>query len=126
MSTDSALTVEVSELSGYALVTAAGSIDFTTNALLHEELGRALALTRLAVIVDLTEVHFCDSSGLNVLAMARRKASARGITVVAAGLQSRVERVFAVTGLDQALYPQPDLQTAINWLETGSRNPGAS
>jgi anti-sigma B factor antagonist len=113
-------------LVGYALVTAAGSIDFSTHALLDEHLDQALQLTRIAVIVDMTEVNFCDSSGLNAFARARRQAIARGITIVAVGLHDRVELVFGITGLDQAFYPQPDLETALRWLETGTSSPGAS
>ena len=120
MSTNSALTVDVSQLAGYAVVTVAGSIDFTTRQLLEEQLDRALELTRLAVIVDLSAVDYCDSTGLNTFAKARRQATARGIVVVTAGLRDRVEYVFAMTRLNQAFYSQPDLETAVRWLENGS------
>ncbi|HEU5157367.1 MAG TPA: anti-sigma factor antagonist [Streptosporangiaceae bacterium] len=120
MSTDPALSVRVSELAGYAVVTAAGSIDFTTRATLEEHLEQALELTRLAVIVDLTDVEFCDSTGLNTFARIRRQATARGVVVVTAGLRDRVKDVFTMTRLTQAFYAQPDLETAIRWLENGS------
>jgi anti-sigma B factor antagonist len=120
MSADQALTVRVSQREGYAVVTVTGSIDVTTHDRLAEQLERALHLTQLAVIVDLSEVDFCDSTGLNTFTQAHRKVTARGITMVTAGLQDRVEYVFAVTRLKQAFHAQPDLDSAVRWLENGS------
>jgi anti-sigma B factor antagonist len=120
MSAEETLTVRVTKREGYAVVTVSGSIDVTTNDLLREQLDRALELTRLAVIVDLSEVDFCDSTGLNTFTQAHRKVTARGITMVTAGLQDRVEYVFAVTRLKQAFHAQPDLDTAVRWLENGT------
>lgn len=120
MSADQDLTVRVSTQAGYAVVTVIGSIDVTTRALLDEGLDEASRLTRLAVIVDLSRVEFCDSTGLNAFTQAHRRATARGITMVVAGLRKRVEHVFAVTRLEQAFHTQPDLDTAIGWLENGS------
>jgi anti-sigma B factor antagonist len=120
MRTDHELTLQVARLADYAVVTAAGSIDFTTQARLEEHLGKALEMTRVAVIVDMTAVTFCDSVGLNVFAQARRQATARGITMIMAGLQHRVQRVFAITRLDQAFHSRPDVATAVSWLENGT------
>jgi anti-anti-sigma factor len=122
MRTDPALTVRVSRLAGYAVVSAAGSIDFTTRALLEEHLDQALRLTKLAVIVDLTEVEFCDSTGLNTFARVRRQATAQRIVMVTAGLRDRVKDAFTMTRLAQAFYAQPDLETAVRWLENGTAN----
>jgi anti-sigma B factor antagonist len=126
MSTEPSLTFQVAQTAGYAVVTPAGSIDFTSHELLEEQLDQALQMTRLAVIVDMNKVNFCDSSGLNTFARAHHQATARGLTIILTGLQERVRRVFSITRLDQAFYPQPDLETAIQWLENGSTSPGAS
>jgi anti-anti-sigma factor len=122
MRTDPALTVQVSQLAGYAVVTAAGTIDFTTREMLEEHLDQALRLTRVAVIVDLTEVDFCDSTGLNTFARIRRQATALGIVVITAGLRDRVKDAFTMTRLAEAFYAQPDLETAVRWLENGTSN----
>lgn len=120
--TEPALTVQVSQLAGYAVVTVAGTIDFTTRDVLEEHLDQALQLTRVAVIVDLTEVDFCDSTGLNTFARIRRQATALGIVVITAGLRDRVKDAFTMTRLAQAFYAQPDLETAVRWLENGTSN----
>lgn len=122
MGAEPALTVRISELAGYAVATVAGSIDATSSALLDEHLDRALALTGMAVIVDLTEVDFCDSTGLHTFVQARRKAAARGVIVVLAGLRNRVQHVFTITQLERAFFCQPDLDAAVRWLNDGSND----
>ncbi|WP_067892183.1 STAS domain-containing protein [Actinomadura chibensis] len=123
MAAEPELTVQVSDLAGYALVSASGSIDYHTHPVLAARLEQAIAATRLAVIVDMAQVEFCDSSGLNCFARAYQRAHTCGISLVAAGLQERVHRVFTMTGLDFGVYLQPDLETAVRWLENGSRRP---
>jgi anti-sigma B factor antagonist len=120
MRTDPTLTMRISQSAGYAVATATGSIDATTSALLDEQLDQALELTQTAVIVDLTEVDFCDSTGLHTFVQARRKADARGITLVLAGLRNRVEYVSTISQLERAFFCQPDLNAAIQWLDNGS------
>lgn len=119
--TDQALTLRVSELAGYAVVAAAGSVDATTSELLDEHLDRALQLTNMAVIIDMTEVDFCDSTGLHTFVQTRRKATVRGVTVVLAGLRNRVKYVFTINRLEQAFFSQPDLDAAVRWLENGTK-----
>ncbi|TYK49459.1 STAS domain-containing protein [Actinomadura decatromicini] len=123
MAAEPELTVQVSDLAGYALVSVSGSIDYHTHPALAEQLDQAITATRLAVIVDMAHVDFCDSSGLNCFARAYQRAHTRGISLVAAGLRDRVHRVFTMTGLDFGVYLQPDLETAVRWLENGSRRP---
>jgi anti-sigma B factor antagonist len=120
MSVDPVLTVRVSELAGYVVVSATGSIDATTRAVLDEQLGHSLERTRQGVIVDLSEVDFCDSTGLDSFVQARRKATTRGLIVVIAGLRDRVAYVFGITQLKEAFHAQPDLVTALQWLEYGN------
>jgi anti-anti-sigma factor len=120
------LSVQVSRLTVYALVSVIGSVDFGTYSILSEQMDHALQLTRVALIVDMSAVDFCDSSGLNVFAQTIRKARSRGVALVVVGLRDRVARVFNVTQIDQAMHALPDLETAVRWLETGSTGTDAS
>lgn len=120
------LSVQVSRLTVYALVSVIGSVDFGTYSILSEQMDHALELTRVALIVDMSAVDFCDSSGLNVFAQTIRKARSRGVALVVVGLRDRVARVFNVTQIDQAMHALPDLETAVRWLETGSTGTDAS
>jgi anti-sigma B factor antagonist len=55
------------------------------------------------VVVDLTAVDFCDSSGLNVLVRAYKHARAQNATLTVTGAYGRVENVLRTTGLDRFL-----------------------
>ncbi|CAK7284797.1 STAS domain-containing protein [Streptomyces misionensis] len=54
-------------------------------------------------IVDLSDVSFCDSAGLNVLLGARRVAEARGAVLVLACVPAPLRRILEMTGADQVL-----------------------
>ena len=113
------LSIKVDRRSAYAVAVLAGTIDFATHERLAGELARAMTPGTAAVIVDLSAVPFCDSSGLNVFARAYRAAQARGMTLVLTGLRDRVARVFSITGLDRRICVRPDPDSALHWLETG-------
>lgn len=115
----SGLSVQVETLLGYAVATAEGSIDFGTHAALEERLAHALTLTRAALIVDMSGVVFCDSSGLSVFGRMMRQTRARAMTLVVVGLRDRVASVFAMTRMDQGLFIHSTLENAVRWLETG-------
>ncbi|MEO5875438.1 MAG: STAS domain-containing protein [Streptosporangiaceae bacterium] len=88
---------------GRALVTARGSIDLHSSESLRECLTGLIDEGEPEVIVDLTAVDFCDSSGLNVLVRAYKHARARGSSVIVTGAYGRVENVLRTTGLDRFL-----------------------
>jgi anti-sigma B factor antagonist len=54
------------------------------------------------VVVDLSALEFIDSSGLGVLVGALRRFQASGHQLSLRGPTSSIQRVFAITGLDQA------------------------
>jgi anti-anti-sigma factor len=116
----SRLRVTVRPLAEYTAAALTGDIDFTTSQRLEHQLASALADAKTALIIDLTRVGFCDSSGLSALAHIRRLSQARGRTVVLVGVSGRVANVFSLTSMDAVFYMQPDLDTAVRWLEGGA------
>jgi anti-sigma B factor antagonist len=71
-----------------------------------------------AVIVDLTQLTFIDSSGIGLLIHAFRAANGHAMhTVIAPG--SQVERVFTIAGIDTALPVFLDRADAIAALSNG-------
>ena len=66
-----ALEVRETPLSGAAGVTVTGEIDVATAQLLEEALDQAIRMTTGAFVIDLCDVTFMDSSGVNVLLRAR-------------------------------------------------------
>lgn len=77
-----------------------GEIDLYTAPTLQSELMTALNAGRARLIVDMSRVGFCDSTGINILLAAHRHASERGGELQLAGLCSAIRKVLQVTGLE--------------------------
>lgn len=86
---------------GYTIVWVQGEIDLATVPALFKELADSVQAEQCRVIVDLTDVTFMDSTGLNALAVAWRSAEARAGEVRLVGVSSTIRRVLQVTGLEQ-------------------------
>jgi len=85
----------------HAIVTASGEIDLYTAPRLHSELAAVIGNggpTR--VIVDMSGVEFCDSTGMNVLLSCLRQARERGGELELAAPRPAVLKILQVTGLD--------------------------
>jgi anti-sigma B factor antagonist len=85
----------------YTIVTICGEIDLYTAPRLHSELAGLLAEgmpTR--VVVDMSGVEFCDSTGMNVLLSCLRRARERGGELEIAAPKPAVRKILQVTGLD--------------------------
>lgn len=54
-------------------------------------------------MLDLTDVSFCDSAGLNVLLGARREAEKAEVVLVLACVPHKLHRILEMTGADQFL-----------------------
>ena len=82
----------------------AGEIDLYTAPKLHSELMTALSAatpgTPLHLVVDMTGVEFCDSTGMNVLLAAHRRAREDGGDLQLAAPRSAIRKVLQVTGLE--------------------------
>jgi anti-sigma B factor antagonist len=95
------LEVEIMRDGPEAVVVARGEIDLATQSALRDALEEASESAE-AVVLDLTDVSFLDSSGLRVLAQWKRRLSDGGggsrLRVVVHG--TPVQRIFEVTGLD--------------------------
>jgi anti-sigma B factor antagonist len=85
------------------LVAVRGELDLSTSPQLEETLRREIDAGN-RVVVDLSELEFIDSTGLNTLVTALRASSANGAElVVSPSLPAQVQRVLEVTGLDEIL-----------------------
>jgi anti-sigma B factor antagonist len=78
-----------------------GELDMGTAGRLREALERALDEGATTVVVDLSALTFMDSTGLQELAMARRRHQARGGDVVLQAPTARIRRVLHIVGFDQ-------------------------
>lgn len=84
---------------GVQLVRLRGDLDLDSSDDLSERLAAQLREPARTVLLDVSEVTFCSSAGLGVLADARRLADAGGIELVLVGVGRSVHRPLEVTGL---------------------------
>ena len=85
------------------LVELAGEMDMTTSPALSQAIERTPEGTAL-VVVDLAELGFLDSSGLNALVRGRRVLADREISMcVVVPPESPIRRVFEITRLTESL-----------------------
>ena len=88
----------------------AGEIDLYTAPRLQAELTAALAGSKSAqLVVDMSAVEFCDSTGMNVLLAAHRLASEKGGSLTLAAPRPPVRKILEVTGLESVFTIHDDL-----------------
>ena len=94
----------------HTVVSLAGEIDLYTAPHLQSELAAAMGPADPAqIVVDMSEVEFCDSTGMNVLLAAHRQACERGGGLALAQPRASVRKVLEVTGLASVFTVQDDL-----------------
>jgi len=61
------------------------------------------------LVLDLSGLEFCDSSGLSAFIAAQHRATDRGATLAVVNVPPAIRRLFRVTGLDQFFHVEgPD------------------
>ncbi|RKS79464.1 SpoIIAA-like anti-anti-sigma regulatory factor [Actinomadura pelletieri DSM 43383] len=73
------------------------------------------------LVVDMREVTFCDSTGLNAIVAANRRATEHGTAIALVALPPRVQRVFHITGIDKFIPVYETLREALGALPSTSR-----
>ncbi|MFI1726464.1 STAS domain-containing protein [Streptomyces sp. NPDC020489] len=96
------LEVTAHALDGVQVLTLAGEIDFANKDVLRQGLDSAAA-TGPRIVLDLQQVTFMDSSGLNVLIAAHQNATGAGGWLRLAGMPAAVQRTVQIVGLDSVI-----------------------
>ncbi|MFC4116313.1 STAS domain-containing protein [Nonomuraea zeae] len=99
---DTARTAEAGT-SAATTVHLSGEIDIFTSKALRRQLLDTLRHSTNLLILDLSQVSFCDSSGLAVLVGIQRRARDLGITFALANPRPYTSEVLRLTGLDRSL-----------------------
>jgi anti-anti-sigma factor len=125
----STLTVTAETLDSWTLLRVAGEIDLASGAVVRDQVHHAVASGQRRVLLDLSEVRFCDSSGVGVLIGARRllrSCSGELRLVLPAARDNRgsseVHRVFNALGIRRLFDIHPDLLSASGPAGGGSRS----
>ena len=83
-----------------AVFAPAGELDHHTAELLSEPMDEAIEAGTRRLVVDCSQLEFCDSTGLNVLLSARLRPRPEGGAVHLAAMRPTVARVLEITGAD--------------------------
>jgi anti-sigma B factor antagonist len=97
----------------HVIVTLSGEIDLYTAPRLQSQLAAALKADHpVRLVVDMSGVDFCDSTGMNVLLAAQRTAREHGGNVELSGPRPAVRKILQVTGLESVFTVVEDQATA--------------
>jgi anti-sigma B factor antagonist len=103
------------------VVTAAGEVDMATADALRVTMTESLAdmSDGCIAVLDLSQVTFLDSSGLQALVEAHRHARPRGAVWRLCGLRPSVDQVIRLTRLDDVFPVHADLAQALTGRVSG-------
>ncbi|WP_327063735.1 STAS domain-containing protein [Kitasatospora purpeofusca] len=90
-----------------------GDLDIETLPPAEQALDEALRTGPLVLVVDLEQVGFCDSSGLNLLLKARMSAKSAGAELRLAAASPTVLRLLELTGADTVFPLHPTVGDAL-------------
>jgi anti-sigma B factor antagonist len=113
-------TVTDDERGDWAVLCVSGEMDLLTSPTLRQRVHDVVADGHHSVVLDLSEVFFCDSSGVGVLVAARRLLrSCRGtlrLILPARGAPdgSHVNRVLGALGVRRLFDVYPDVDSAVD------------
>jgi anti-anti-sigma factor len=87
-------TVSIGLHEDFIVARATGELDYTSAGLLHEQIKDAWDATRSAgLVVDLSDVTFCDSMGVGVLVLLLRQSREQQSNLVLSGIPPLLERI---------------------------------
>ena len=97
------LVVRVEEQGGWAVARVSGDIDLTSAPRLRERIVQVVVGGQPRVVLDLQGVDFVDSTGLGVIVGVLKRTRSQGGDLRLVSTRSGLQKILALTGLDQAL-----------------------
>jgi anti-sigma B factor antagonist len=113
MSEQMQLRTEVVDIAGWTVVSVFGEVDVATAPELKERLTGLVNEGRVKLVLDLSVVDFLDSTGLGMIVSALKRARTHGGDLSIVCTESRITRLFEITGLDKALTVLPSVDAAV-------------
>jgi anti-anti-sigma factor len=95
----------------------AGDLDYTNAEQLRGDLLRLFEPQQRHMVLDLTDLTFCDSTGIRIFLTTRLLAQQRGGVITLASLNARLVKVFQITGLSRAFAVQATLAEAVKFVQ---------
>jgi anti-sigma B factor antagonist len=108
------LKVSTRSQGGRTVMSLGGEIDLYTAPRLHGELVTILSGDApVQIVVDMSGVDFCDSTGMNVLLAAHRRAREQGGDLELAAPRPAIRKILQVTGLESVFTVLEDPAQAV-------------
>ncbi|WUI51772.1 STAS domain-containing protein [Streptomyces sp. NBC_00414] len=108
------LSIDHDSVNGIRVVTLHGEIDHPVTHRLSDALAFPDDATPLRIVVDLGDVTFMDSSGINILITTYQRANDTQGWLRIAGAQEAVQRVLHIVGVDELIDSHPTLEQALH------------
>ncbi|MFG2424863.1 STAS domain-containing protein [Streptomyces sp. NPDC048448] len=90
----------------------AGELDYATAGALREQVERLVLSPGQDLVIDLSGLEYCDSTGITALLAARQRAQAVGADMALAAVPTNTLRILTIAGLDQVFTIRPGICTA--------------
>ncbi|MER8199244.1 STAS domain-containing protein [Streptomyces microflavus] len=103
---------------GAYVLTVTGELDHHTSPRLREALDEIALATGTGLVIDVSGLTYCDSTGITLLVTAYQRAQATGALLTLAGSSPDLLRLFRIVGLDQIFTLQPTTEQAIASLHS--------
>lgn len=107
------LAVSTRDEDGCAVLTVTGEIDLYSATVLRDAIYQLIARGRVRLVVDLTEVDFCDSTGLGVFVGGFKRTRACGGTFRLVCVSSHLLGMLRITGLAKVFPVYGDVTAAV-------------
>ncbi|MFB4274549.1 STAS domain-containing protein [Nonomuraea sp. MTCD27] len=92
---------------------ASGDLDYQFAHLLHQQIKDTWQATpSAALVVDLSQVTFCDSMGVGVLVLLLNQSREQQAALALSGIPARLERILIITGLRTTFQVTPSVEEA--------------
>ena len=107
------LTVGTEQRGDVFVVSVGGELDMATAPALQDQITDLLDRGVSRLVFDLTDLSFCDSTGLSVFVRAKNSTDEAGGVVRLAAPQRGVRRILEVSGLVEVLHTYPTVDEAV-------------
>ena len=93
--------ITTSETNSVPVISVDGEIDIYTSPRLTESIGSAMVNHPKAVVLNLENVHYIDSTGLGAIALSAENLSTQGGRLNVVCTKPQLVKIFEVSGLNQ-------------------------
>lgn len=121
MGTGQALTTRIDARNGITSMALSGELDMATVPILEDQFADLEQNGAKAIVLDLRDLGFIDSSGLHALVRAHRRSETNGHRLLLVGANPTARRLCEMTGTEFLLDSQGTAQLLDRFTGDGSR-----